>query len=58
MYQPQVAADSDGAASDFVTGDGMRRYHRPSCDVVRGKATRPIARPRAEDLAPCGMCRS
>ncbi|WP_344602811.1 hypothetical protein [Sporichthya brevicatena] len=41
-----------------VTADGMRRYHRPSCDVVRGKPVRPIAGPRNEDLLACGMCQS
>lgn len=49
------SSDADGA---FVSADGMRRYHRPSCDVVRGKATRPVAGPRAGDLEPCGMCQS
>lgn len=46
---------ADGA---FVSADGMRRYHRPSCDVVRGKATRPVSGADAGDLEPCGMCQS
>lgn len=44
----------------LVTADGMRRYHRPSCDVVRGKPVRParVSGQDAEDLKPCGMCQS
>lgn len=60
LYGGVAHSDRDGApaADGFVTTDGMRRYHRPSCDVVRGKATRPAAAPGNEDLLPCGMCRS
>jgi hypothetical protein len=59
LYAPEAAQSvADGAAGTFVSADGMRRYHLPSCDVVRGKATRPVIGPRHEDLSPCGMCKS
>jgi hypothetical protein len=43
----------------FVTLEGVRRYHRPSCDLVVGK---PIVAwsaqdPKAPWREPCGVCR-
>lgn len=55
----------DGSASDdpaadgvFVTAVGMARYHHSACDVVRGKVTRRVPDPAAENLKPCGMCQT
>ncbi len=53
-----TSAGRDAAADGLVTADGMRRYHRPSCDVMRGKAARPAAGPHADGLSSCGMCQS
>lgn len=59
LYAPQPTRSLDGVDDrTFVVAEGMRRYHRASCDVVRGKATRPVAGPGHEELLPCGMCRS
>lgn len=55
-----AATQTGPVGAEYVTADGMRRYHHRSCDVVRGKTTRParVLGPDAEDLRPCGMCRS
>jgi hypothetical protein len=54
---PVAAAAQDGSTV-LVAGDGMTRYHRASCQLVAGRATR--ARTRAEHeregLSPCEVC--
>lgn len=62
-FTDRATAASDTAElalTGFVTADGMRRYHRPSCDVVRGKTVRAarVSGSDADDLQPCGMCQS
>lgn len=50
-----VPVDVPPQHDGLVVGAGMRRYHRPTCDVVRGKDVRPTT---GIDLRPCGMCLS
>jgi hypothetical protein len=47
-------------AAMVVWGAGMRRYHRPSCDVVKGKRVMTLGRDECQrrGLMPCGMCQS
>jgi hypothetical protein len=53
---PQAVEENEHAER-LVVGEGMRRYHRLDCDVVRGKAVRTVSG-RGDDvvLQPCGMC--
>lgn len=52
------APQSSRSEADLVAVDGLRRYHRPSCPLVRERASR--AAPRVEHetagRAPCGVC--
>jgi hypothetical protein len=55
----QVATTGPAAVASLVTGEGMKRFHRPDCDVVRGKNVRPAHVTTTDaDLKACGMCMS
>lgn len=57
LYAPPQAVEELERPGQLVVGEGMRRYHRIDCDVVRGKAVRTVSG-RGDDVAlqPCGMC--
>jgi hypothetical protein len=44
----------------LVWSTGMRHFHRPACDVVKGKPVMAVGREegRRRGLEPCGMCQS
>jgi hypothetical protein len=53
------AGHSESAGADTVVwGAGMRRYHLPNCDVVKGKPVMILGREECHrrGLVPCGMC--
>jgi hypothetical protein len=56
-----IVSRSNGRASTdrdqlrFVTVEGSRRYHVPTCLLVQGKSVQPVR--EAADLRPCEMCR-
>jgi hypothetical protein len=57
---PGPSTASDGARrAVLVAADSMTRYHRPGCQLVRGKDVRPDTRPAHEQAArrACGLCR-
>jgi hypothetical protein len=51
---PQLADAPTAGAGEIVTVPGTRRYHRPECLLVRGKAT--IAVGDRNELEPCELC--
>jgi hypothetical protein len=55
LYLSDRAPSTETAFGGFVAGEGMQRYHRPDCDVVRGKSVRPVS---GVGFTPCGMCLS
>jgi hypothetical protein len=47
----------DGRGTTFVVLPGMTRYHLASCELVAGKAVKPVPAGRAAAaLTPCGVC--
>ncbi|MDQ2651155.1 MAG: hypothetical protein M3Z03_16575 [Actinomycetota bacterium] len=48
----------NGAAPKPVAATGMGHYHRPTCQLVQGKATRAatVAAHAKAGRRPCGMC--
>ncbi|MGN6609495.1 MAG: hypothetical protein ACTHMS_21110 [Jatrophihabitans sp.] len=55
--QPSAPAGAEPAAQVFVV-DGRPRYHRADCVIVKGVATREVAREQAieEGFKPCSIC--
>lgn len=51
-------AASDAGEPVFVALPGMRRFHRPGCPLVTGKATRSasVEAHSAAGRRPCGVC--
>jgi hypothetical protein len=59
IRQLHTPAPVDVGVTDtaLVTAPGMTRYHRPDCDVVRGKPTRTVSPADLQGgLTTCGMC--
>jgi hypothetical protein len=48
-----VARPHEESGGALVSAAGMRRYHRPGCELVSGK---PVHQVSGDDLLPCGMC--
>jgi hypothetical protein len=58
--RPELANEDALDPTGLVVGEGMRRYHLSTCDVVRGKEITRVTLSEATKLgfAPCGMCES
>jgi hypothetical protein len=55
----ELAPLGGSAPEPLVALDGMRRYHRPGCPLLAGKATTTAASRSGHERAgrrPCGVC--
>ena len=58
VYAPSPQSPVRNGSAAFVWSPGMTRFHRPDCDLVRGKSVQMLTRVECNErhLEACGMC--